>query len=130
MRSQTSSPGTVAHLEGIYKSAQKRHHRKKDPLAGIFIRFQLRGHVSEPVRIFQTNDIEVLFQRAREFYNITDGRLGLWCSAPGVKGVRYIFVGEGGTNEFRILQTLIRNMGVINENVLVEVRPHEPAVPS
>ncbi|KAJ5555044.1 hypothetical protein N7535_007487 [Penicillium sp. DV-2018c] len=137
MRSGSSTPtaGTpicapVGHLEYTYKATKKKHNGQRDPIANIFIRFQLRGLASEPGRIFQTNDIDVLFQRARDFYDIPDGRLALWCSPPGVNAVRYIFVGEGGTNEFRILQTLVYNAGVIDKNILVEVRPHKPAVDS
>ncbi|KAJ5124160.1 uncharacterized protein N7515_007985 [Penicillium bovifimosum] len=125
-RSSTPTPAS-SRRESVFnsKATRTKHSRTKDPRAGIYIRFQFRGPASEPGRIFQANQLHILYRRAREYYNI-DGDLGLWCSPPGIKSVRYIFVGEEGLNEFRILQNLMYNVGVVNENALVEVRLHEP----
>ncbi|KAJ5780421.1 hypothetical protein N7457_005581 [Penicillium paradoxum] len=90
------------------------------------IRYKLTCDLSNHVRVFKTNDAQVLFQRAREFYNGTDKPMRLLCTVPGVEGVRYL--GEGCTDEFDILQEDIRKAsGGDYENVVVEVKAYNGA---
>ncbi|KXG46142.1 uncharacterized protein PGRI_049980 [Penicillium griseofulvum] len=86
------------------------------------IRYKLMSDVSDQVRIFNTDDAKLVFQKAREFYKGIDNRTGLLCTVPGVEGVRY--VGEGCVDEFNILQEDVRKTaGPGDEARVVEVKP-------
>jgi hypothetical protein len=102
----------------------KRRRRTWGSNDGVFapIRYKLMSDVSDQVRIFNTDDAKIVFQKAREFYKGVDKRTGLLCTVPGVEGVRY--VGEGCVDEFNILQGDVRKTaGPSDEVRVVEVKP-------
>ncbi|CAG8898840.1 unnamed protein product [Penicillium egyptiacum] len=86
------------------------------------LRYKLMLDASDQVRVFKTDDANVLFGKAQQFYKGMDKRTGLLCTVSGVDGVRY--VGEGCVDEFDILQEDIRkSSGSGDEDRVVEVKP-------